>query len=155
MTNARPNPAARVVLAVVVVSGVLLTALAAFGVPAFIDYMKGAKVAEAASNLDALRGAVRRYCEQTGGYPPPAGPIPKAPRGGSQSPDFRADPTFRLVGFDPGGPVYYSYAIEAADAGIDVVAYGDLDGDGERSERRIHCGAGCACGAPTAVNELE
>ena len=71
------------------------------------------------------------------------------------SSSWRAEPTFARIGFDPGSPVYFSYAIEPTPDGVDAVAYGDLDGDGTRSERRIRCGARCACGPQEVQNEIE
>jgi hypothetical protein len=146
---------ALVVLGVAFAACTCLGVVSAVAVPAFIGYVKRQKVAEGIANLDVLAGSVQRYCSTTGGYPPPAGPMPEVPTSVAQSPDFRADATYALIGFDPGIPVYFSYAIEPSASGVDLVAYGDLDGDGTRSVRRVRCGPDCSCAPPEVRDELE
>ncbi len=155
-----PNKNKTLLVLLVVAGGGFLLCIcsgivAAVAIPAFINYVKRSKVAEASTNVAVLARAVERRCEETGAYPGAVGPVPEAPTSGSQVVDFGAVPGFVEIGFDPGSPVYFAYAIEPAGSGVDVVAYGDLDGDGRRSEHRIHCGAACACGPVQVVDPLE
>ena len=129
--------------------------LAAIAIPAFISYVRRSKVAEARAELMQVRALVTERCAG-GGLPERAGPQPPVPGAEKQLGDFRSDPVFAELGYDPGVPVYYSYAIEPdAFGGVRLVARGDLDSDGHLSEHAIQCDATCACGEITTIDELE
>jgi len=140
-----------------VVVGLLL---AFIGIPAFMTYIKKSKSMEARSNLGALAGLVEQECQGQGGYMGmvPAGPVPPTPPASSQATGaFASDPGFARVGFSP-NPVVYSYSIRPnAGGGVDLVAQGDLDGDGVRSTFTIACDASCHCAtaAMSIMDELE
>jgi type II secretory pathway pseudopilin PulG len=140
---------------------VLVGVLLAFiGIPAFMTYIKKSKAMEARSNLSALSQLVEQECQGQGGYAgiAPAGPVPPTPPASSQATGaFASDPGFARVGFAP-NPVVYSYAIRPnAAGGVDLVAQGDLDGDGVRSTYTVACDASCHCAiqAMSIMDELE
>lgn len=134
--------------------------LAAIGIPAFMNYIKKSKSMEARQNLSALGRLVEQECATQNGYAgiAPAGPVPPTPPASSQATGaFGSDPGFSRVGFAP-NPVVYSYAIRPnAAGGVDLVAQGDLDGDGVRSTFTVACDAGCRCddSAMRISDELE
>jgi len=140
-----------------VLVGILLVFI---GVPAFMTYIKKSKSMEARSNLSALSQLVEQECTAQGGYTGivPAGPVPPTPPASSQATGaFANDPGFARVGFAP-NPVVYSYAIRPnASGGVDLVAQGDLDGDGVRSTFTVACDASCQCAteAMSIMDELE
>jgi hypothetical protein len=50
----------------------------------------------------------------------------------------------------------FSYSIEPVSSGVELVARGDLDGDGETSRFVIHCRSDCECDeSPTPTRPLE
>jgi Tfp pilus assembly protein PilE len=159
--DATPKKKMKPMLVVLIALGALALScpcvgiVSAVAIPAFINYVKRAKTTEARANLGVLEQRVESFCTSRGHYPVAAGPLPASPSNLEQRVDFAADPGFASVGFDPAAPVYFSYAIEAAPGGTDLVARGDLDGDGLTSDFRIHCDAGCTCLAMTVVDELE
>ena len=138
----------------VLVAGLFLI----FGLPALLGYIKRTKAAEAPANLQALSALVSQECAAQGGYQGivPAGPVPAVPKSAVQPADFLSDPGFSRVGFAP-SPVLYSYSIAPnATGGVDLVAEGDLDEDGQRSRFVIACGADCSCDPQVmATDELE
>lgn len=110
--------------------------LAAIAVPNFLRMRERAKVAEAKSNLGAIRVTEHaffgEYSRYVGNQPP--------------TPDRSADPParfpwtpgtrFSILGFAADGRVYFSYSLGGADFPIDAFlaeAHGDLDGDGDWS----------------------
>ncbi len=133
--------------------------IAAFAVPSFTRYTRRAKVAEATSNLRDLTRMEQIYCQEHGNWLVPAGPVPVTPSSVKQLADFASDPAFTQLGFAPTDPVYYSYSIvrdPSATGGIELIARGDLDGDGELSTFAVTCGSGCICTSnPFMENELE
>jgi hypothetical protein len=135
--------------------------LAAF-IPTFVRELRLSKVAEASRELERMHlsasayfatphvvdGVTMHRC-----LPDPAGPTPFEPRADAREEDFGADGLdhdgWRALGYEPDGPVRYSYSFTPASTGCDLRspdgtylatyrAEGDLDGDGERSffERR-------------------
>ncbi len=129
--------------------------LAAIAIPPFIRYTRQAKTSEATMELRSIGRLEEQYCTEHGNWLTPAGPVPAAPSAQKQLESFSADPTFAQLGYDPGVPVYYSYSVrrdETVTGGIELVARGDLDGDGILSSYVVKCGSGCAC-APTPLIE--
>jgi len=139
-----------------VLVGVLLAFIA---VPAFTSYIKRSKAQEARQNLVALSRLVEQECAaesvqggldgavQQNGYAGivPAGPVPPTPPPSSQATGaFASDPGFARVGFAP-NPVVYSYSIRPIEGGVELVAQGDLDGDGVLSLYSVSCDASCHC----------
>jgi Tfp pilus assembly protein PilE len=128
----------------------------AIAIPAFINYVKRSKLAEAESNVRVLAVSVENHCRTNGALPGSAGPLPTSVGPQKQSVDFESDETFRALGFGPRDPIYYSYAIEPTAAGLDAVARGDLDGDGIQSKVYVSCRPDCGCGTDLVYeNELE
>lgn len=139
---------------------VLVGALVAvIGVPAFINYIKRSKAQEARQNLSALSRLVEQECAAesvqgglAGGVTQngyigivPAGPVPPTPPASSQATgDFASDPGFARVGFAP-NPVVFSYSIRPIEGGIELIAQGDLDGDGKLSLYSVSCDDSCHC----------
>lgn len=124
-------------LALVAVSLVTTGILAALAIPAFVGYVRRSKTAEATANIQAIySGLDARYREDGKVVVLPLTParIPCAEKA-SWSPEDRA--RFAAVGFDPGGPTYYSYEVVEpppdVDARVLIRAHGDLDCDGNPS----------------------
>jgi hypothetical protein len=154
--RARGLTVASIALGVTFVACVGIGIVAAIAVPAFIGYIQRAKSSEAGSSLRQLRALVVRHCEERGVYPGTAGPLPAVPGPVLQNVRFDSDPGFAAIGFDPGVAVYYSYAIVPRAAGVDLVARGDLDGDGMLSDFTIESREACACVPGVFVtDELE
>lgn len=149
---------------------VLVGAVLAFiAVPAFLNYIKRSKSMEAKQNLSALSRLVEQECATesvqgglAGGVTPngytgiaPAGPVPPTPPASSQATGaFASDPGFARVGFSP-NPVVYSYSIRPIEGGVELIAQGDLDGDGELSLYSVSCDASCHCFSDRMVTENE
>jgi len=133
--------------------------IAAFAVPSFTRYTRRAKVAEATSHLRDLTRMEQIYCQEHGNWLVPAGPVPVTPSSFKQLGDFASDATFTALGFAPRDPVYYSYSVvreDSATGGIEIIARGDLDGDGMTSTFAVTCGSGCTCElTPRIENEVE
>jgi len=153
-----------VIIAVVVVAALVVGCfctgiLSAIAIPAFTGYIRRAKTVEATSNLRSLARLEQRYCEEHGNWLVPAGPVPVTPTALKQLGDFASDPAFTELGFAPADPIYYSYSIvrdDSATGGIEIIARGDLDGDGVTSTFAVTCGSGCTCASnPFMENELE
>src|SRR5262249_30172574 len=114
-------------------------------------YLAQAKLAEARAVTESI---AKSYAEAVNVTPPPGKPMPKkklvslpavpqtVPRGTryqSAPGDWTA---WDAIHFSMGGPQYYQYEVVAAKDGqsADVIARGDLNGDGKTSEikRTIH-----------------
>ncbi len=135
---------------------------AAIAIPAFINYVKRSKTAEASSNVMVMARGAESYCstERLGDssmYPTsPGGPLPTRPGSMKQTASFSADATFSALGFGPPDPVYYSYsAVPDARGGLRLTANGDLDDDGVLSTFESYCDSSCRCSPVNVVNELE
>jgi type II secretory pathway pseudopilin PulG len=133
--------------------------IAAFAIPAFVNYTRRAKTTEATSNLRSLALLEQQYCEEHGNWLVPAGPVPATPSSFKQLADFASDPTFTQLGFAPADPVYYSYMIvrdASTTGGIELIARGDLDDDGVLSSFAVTCSSGCSCeSTPRVENDVE
>ena len=128
---------------------------AAVGIPAFIQYVKRSKTAEAPILLGELRESVRARCHE--GLPTvSAGPLPVTPGSDKQQVDFSTDPGFAQLRFLQFDGVYFSYRVfSVGDGSSRLVAEGDLDNDGETSHYEILCSAACECGEMSVERELE
>jgi len=131
--------------------------LSAIAIPSFIGYVRKSKVAEAESNLTLLGSQVEVHCQTAGTLPGRAGPVPAYPMAEKQVASFGADPVFAALGFAPLDPVFFSYSIEPSAYGgtIELVAAGDLDGDGTQSRFTRTCYASCTCDPTVRTNEIE
>ncbi len=133
--------------------------LAAIAIPPLVRYVRQSKTSEAYAELRSLARLEEQYCTEHGSWLVPAGPVPATPSREKQLGVFSADPAFAQLGFDPGLPVYFSYAIEPdpmVSGGVRLVAHGDLDGDLAVSTYSVACGAGCTCAtAPQIENEID
>ncbi len=134
--------------------------LAAIAIPAFVNYTRRAKTAEARANIGSIRSSLEATCTNAGGVLPAAlTPTLAAP--GPQRQLATLDPAWDAYGLVGGDPMYYAYSIERPDGSSAlVVAEGDLDGDGVRSRFEVRCtsaggSSGCACGELSVTNELE
>lgn len=133
--------------------------LAAIAIPAFVNYTRRAKTAEAHANVAMIARGVEAYCAEghDGLLPPAAGPTLSQPTSNRQTPTIGAE--WASIGFAPAEPTYYAYSMLRTDtATLHVLAEGDLDGDGTRSRFETTCtaaGASCACGEVIVTNELE
>lgn len=147
------------ILVVVLVAGCVpcTGVIAAIGIPAFINYVRRAKVVEAESNLRSLFiGAASYYDQERTG---PDGTIQSGctvgPAVTTNVPTDTAqvlrafDPPFLDLGFAPSDPVFYQYEIVAGPASCDhgpnqsiytFRAHGDLDGDGVTSLYELSVG---------------
>lgn len=133
--------------------------VAAIAIPAFINYVKRSKTAEAEANVRALMHGAESYCDDAmnGGYPSaPAGPLPARPSSMKQIAPFASEPAFSALGFTPSDPVYYSYsAVPDGAGGLTLSANGDLDDDGVLSTFESQCDPSCRCSPIFIANELE
>lgn len=139
----------------------LLGSVVAVGVPTFMRTVQRSKVAEASTELERLYQATATYYSANHGttptvthcIPAPAGPTPTTPSVNSVDVNFAAESetgslSWKALGYQPDGPIRYSYAFVPEAVGCDERAYGalatlrahgDLDGDGALSvfERRV------------------
>lgn len=139
------------------VCGVTLPCMAAIAIPSLVGYLRSSKTAEADANLDAMAEAVVAFCQQNAHLPSPTGPVPPPPAPGPEK--IAVDPanrSFAEIGFTFSEPVYFAYSIRPRRSGsIDLVAEGDLDGDGVRSRYSRRCTGDCRCEALSPVNPTE
>lgn len=137
--------------------GVTMPCVAAIAIPSLVGYLRSSKTAEADANLDAMAEAVEAFCQQNAHLPSPTGPVPPPPAPGPEK--TPVDPTnrsFGEIGFTFAEPVYFAYSIRPRRSGsIDLVAEGDLDGDGVRSRYARRCTADCRCDVISPVNPTE
>ncbi|MEM9069027.1 MAG: hypothetical protein AAGE52_11005 [Myxococcota bacterium] len=135
----------------------VLAILASIAIPAFINYVKRSKTAEAHTNITQLASRLEASCDPVRGYAiQTAGPLPAVPGSNKQSANWSADPGFSAIGFDPGGPTYYRYEITSNGENRTVRVQGDLDDDGTLSTYEIQCYGGCRCDSqPLVTHELE
>jgi Tfp pilus assembly protein PilE len=164
MTAAATPKKRSVVFIAVVVFAVLFFGCACVGVlsviavPAFTNYTLRAKTTEARAELRALARSEMTHCAEFNNWLVPAGPVPISPRPEKQAGDFASDPVFAQLDYTRADYGYYSYSIRrdaATTGGIELVAQGDLDGDGVLSSFSIRCGASCLCDEVQVVDELE
>ncbi|MCU0672032.1 MAG: hypothetical protein MUE69_04470 [Myxococcota bacterium] len=156
-TKPKRNPllVVAIVLGALVVSCIVFGVIAAIAIPAFINYVKRSKTAEAELQLRMLSQAAQDACHRTGAFPP-AGPQPLTVGPEKHVGAFASDPGFVELGFVPTEPLYYRYQVTPTVDGAVLVAEGDLDGDGVFSRFELRCYAHCACDpTPTVTHELE
>lgn len=118
-----------------------LVALAKEGVE---KYASSAKTAEARDHVMRIALALADHARAKRArtpFPPSAPASPSVVPGRRPMdalPSFE-HPSWKAIGFAPSGPVYYSYQfVTAADGkSVEVIAEGDLDGDGVRSRYSV------------------
>ena len=146
----------------------VLGVLSAVAIPAFTRYVKRSKTAEAMHNVSIISGALitelnglaparRRAARLT--------PAPATPSAAPGTQKYAADvsrwaaPAWQRIGFSIDADHYYQYRVDVDGRCYVVVAEGDLDGDGTRSNfsRRVCPGPDgtYAAGEVTITNELE
>ncbi len=143
----------------------IIGVLASIAIPAFVNYVKRTKTAEAGTNLKAMfLGASAYYQDEraergllalgdsgsTTACSVGAMVAGGAPSESKQSIDFSVLPSYVALGFAAGDPLYYQYhvlggASRCANAPSSNIysfqAHGDLDGDGVRSTFEISVGS--------------
>jgi hypothetical protein len=130
--------------------------VAAISIPAFTNYVKRAKAAEATTHLRELGALTVHHCEEHDALPAPMGPVPARPASeGKVRVDFDAVPGFATLGFGGVRDVYYRYALEAVgDHAVRWVAEGDLDQDGHNSRYELTCArAPCHCDVDLVIHD--
>lgn len=149
--------------------------LAAIAIPNFIRYQLRSKTSEAKANVGAIRTSLTSFVSDFEGFPTiaatPAGavnpqkqawPTPAADQCDVTCVKGSAIPatctTFGCIGFRPEGRVFYSYEVAqfATTAGAvvneyEIVARGDLDGDGSNSTFAFYSDTDGDNGAATRV----
>ena len=132
--------------------------VAAISIPAFINYTKRAKTAEATTNVRSVSEALMTYREERGEFPPsttwtPAEPCcAEACAAPARTAEFQVPP-WTDIGFSPISAPRYRYRWIVGDGGVRVEAEGDLDCDGIES-RFARTVSVSAYGAPQ-IGELE
>lgn len=118
-----------------------LVALAKEGVG---KYANSAKTAEARDHVMRIALALADHARAKRAktpFPSSAPPSPPAVPGKrpAEPLQFFEHPSWKAIGFTPAGPVHYSYQfVTAADGkSVEVIAEGDLDGDGVRSKYSV------------------
>lgn len=106
----------------------LLTAIA---IPAFLRYQLKAKTSEGKTNLAAIRMAQTSYHAEMDLYVS-ANLSPNVASSAARQ-AFVASPGFVLLGWEPEGPGFFTYAVATANAGqsYHATAHANLDGDGQ------------------------
>ena len=110
--------------------------LAAIAIPNFLAFRLKAKTSEAKSNLGAIRSTEVAYFAEWSFYVGNQPNTPIANRSGdAQKEPWDPGTRFSVVGFQPEGSVFYSYALNGTDftvsaTGVSMYAVGDLDDDG-------------------------
>lgn len=108
-------------------------------------YALSAKTAEARDNVMRIALALSDYAraQKPGAAPfPPSAPASPAQVPGKRPVDARESfehPSWQSIHFAPRGPVFYSYEFVTAPGGksVEVIAHGDLDGDGKQSKYSV------------------
>ncbi len=112
---------------------------AAVAIPAFMKYTKKSKTSEARELLGVLQSSANRYVIENGKPPPPVGPTP--PKGAccksgekcAPNPALWKEPGWEALMFSVDDPHFYSYEVRSDGTSFTVLAYGDLDCDGNYS----------------------
>lgn len=110
--------------------------VAAIAIPAYINYVKRSKTAEAEHNLRRLYDSAASRYETTRALPPDLPRTPAEPGCGAKLPwPNDADSGWRDLDFSPADPLYYAYEVQADPVGevLTFRAVGDLDCDGNLS----------------------
>lgn len=108
-------------------------------------YALSAKTAEARDNVMRIALALSDYAraQKPGAAPfPPSAPLSPAVVPGKRpvsATESFEHPSWQAVHFAPRGPVFYSYEFVTAPGGksVEVIAHGDLDGDGKESRYSV------------------
>ena len=129
----------------------ILGILAAVAIPAFINYMKRAKTSEATVNIKSISEGAMSYFDAEHGAAGASHELPPSTGDWEPSTNPTASkvvltstilgtngfgaPNWRLVGWAPSEPIYYSYSWNAAADALSgtASARGDLDDDGDNS----------------------
>jgi hypothetical protein len=109
------------------------------------QYSAAAKTAEARDNVMRIALALSDYARAMSArdrrFPVSAPPAPPEPPGRqpASNPTGFDHASWKSIGFSPREPLYYSYEFVTASDGksVEVLARGDLDGDGDRSKYSI------------------
>lgn len=163
------------VLLVLIVPCIGITA--AIAIPAFVGYLRRAKVSEASANLSNIyQGAAAYYREEhigpngetLVGCTVPSARTSNEPGPAKSTLAIEPGSSFEAIGFAPIEPVYYQYEIVSVggcghgpnESLYSFRAHGDLDGDGVQSLHELAAGSDAqneptrAAGI-TTENELE
>lgn len=121
----------KLVLILVVAPFVLVCGIgivAAVALPAFIGYVREAKIAEAETNVMAISSGLEAYYLMNREVPD-LEPTPATPPCDKQLWPATADPRWADLGFSPADPLHYSYEIEVTGNRFTIRARGNLDCD--------------------------
>ncbi|MFT4705452.1 MAG: type IV pilus assembly protein PilA [Bradymonadia bacterium] len=138
----RKQGGAKIFLLVGCISVVVVMALgvvAAVALPAFLNYQTRSKTAEAYMNIRAIFDGSVAYYSQHGVFPESASQTPtRAPSDiTALTTEWSSNPTWVALNFaltDPHDFVYqYDSSQSAGSTSFTASAFGDLDGDGDRS----------------------
>lgn len=113
--------------------------LAAIAIPNFLTFRLKAKMAEAKSNLGSIRLGEEAYHTEYDMYYGPIAQYPESDPATSKESWFITVTEFSAIAFEPTGQVYFRYSVGQNEAetyaqNFRAYAYGDLDGDGMRSQ---------------------
>jgi hypothetical protein len=116
------------------------------------NFFLDAMMEEARSSIIAIANDLREAKlsrPRLRSFPPVPKTIPKGATHTSTPADWKA---WEALNFSIDGPQRYQYEIRAADGGLsaDIIARGDLDGNGKASEFRLHVRIGA--GGPVVVD---
>jgi prepilin-type N-terminal cleavage/methylation domain-containing protein len=114
-----------------------IAVLAATMSPDFRQVLLRSRSSEARASLQAIANAEMAYYRDHGAYLACAPSIATPPKGQPGSFDLN-QPGWKQIGFRADGPVLYRYEVKLRDKTYDVVANGDLDGDGVLSSFTLH-----------------
>ena len=107
--------------------------LVALAVPGYQYFLNRSRVAEARTVLEAIAHAELSYFRDHGSYlacAPSSATVPQ----GRQGTFARTAEGWSQIGIQIDGPIWYRYEVVlAADQSFQVIAKGDLDGDGRSS----------------------
>jgi Tfp pilus assembly protein PilE len=113
----------------------MISILAVVAAPTFSGHIKRARLAEALGQIHTIASLERGYALLHGEFLA-CSPSPAAVPAGRLA-RFEVDPTWQSLGFRPVEAVRYQYEVKASAGRFEVIARGDLDGDGEQSEIRL------------------
>jgi hypothetical protein len=140
-------------IAAIPTSVVLAGMLAAIAIPAFVNYTRRAKSAEAEINVNGCARAIGAYWDANGRLPEGVDWTPVGPPGPERyapNPALWSAPPWSAIGFSVPDAHYYRYRITRVGDTATCQAEGDLDGDGLRSlvERGVTAVGGAAAIEP-------
>jgi hypothetical protein len=108
----------------------------ALAIPAFISYIRNAKIAEAETELSVMARQAQAYHDEHGRFPDTTPVTPEISC--AESPDGRcrpgpgdwSHPTWQALGFSMRAPHYFQYQFVNGGSDYTVRAHADLDADG-------------------------